>query len=136
MMPAAVVTCWSSSPPLGTMFFRLSLSKPCNASTMNMTSTPILIITMMALTLADSLAPRIRSSEHSTIRMTAGRLRTPPCSGAWDSDSGIVKPKRLSKSSLRYCDQPTATAAAETPYSRRRQAATPMAGSSPRVAYA
>ena len=113
---------------------RLSEFQPWIPSTMNSSSTPILIITMTALTLADSLAPRISSSVHSTIRTTAGRLNMPPCSGACDRFSGMVKPKRLSRSSLRYCDQPTATAAAETPYSSSRQAATPIAGSSPSVA--
>ena len=49
---------------------------------MNSTSTPSLISTITALTFADSLAPRISSSAHSTIRITAGRLITPPCSGA------------------------------------------------------
>ena len=38
----------------------------------NMTSTPSLIITMIALTVADSLAPRISSSAHIAIRMIAG----------------------------------------------------------------
>src|SRR5690606_7617525 len=42
--------------------------------------------------------------------------------------------EQLSNSSFRYCDQPTATAAAETPYSSRRQAATTIATSSPNVA--
>jgi hypothetical protein len=95
-----------------------------------------LIITITALVLADSLAPRISSSVHRPTRITAGRLNTPPCSGACDRLSGMVKPNRLSNSSLRYCDQPTATAAAETPYSSSRHAATPIAGSSPSVAYA
>jgi hypothetical protein len=35
---------------------------------------------------------------------------------------------------LRYSDQPTETAAEETRYSRIRQAATPIAAASPRVA--
>jgi hypothetical protein len=95
-----------------------------------------LISTITALTFADSLAPRIRSSEHSTIKITAGRLSTPPCSGALERESGIVKPKRLSSSSFRYCDHPTATAADETPYSSSRHAATTMATPSPSVAYA
>ena len=41
---------------------------------MNSTSTPSLISTMTALTFADSLAPRISSSVHSTIRITAGQV--------------------------------------------------------------
>ena len=66
--------------------------------------------------------------------MIAGRLTIPPCSGAWDSASGIWKPNRLSSNSFRYCDQPTATAAPDTPYSSSRQPATTIAGSSPSVA--
>ena len=93
-----------------------------------------MMITITALTLADSLAPRISRSMHRAIRITAGRLMTPPCSGACASDSGIVKPNRLSNSSLRYCDQPTATAADDTPYSSSRHAATTMATPSPSVA--
>ena len=89
---------------------------------------------MIALTFADSLAPRSSSDAHIPTRITAGRLRTPPCSGAFDIDSGSVKPNRLSSSSLTYCDQPTATAAAETPYSSSRHAATTIATPSPSVA--
>src|SRR5262245_17636285 len=103
---------------------------------MKNTSTPSLISTMTVLTFADSLAPRISSMVHRKMRMTAGRLNTPPCSGAFEIDSGRVKPNRLSSSSLTYCDQPTATAAPDTPYSSSRQAATAMAGSSPSVVYA
>ena len=91
---------------------------------------------MTALTVADSLAPRISSSAHSPMSTTAGRLITPPASGDWDSDSGIVNPNRLSSSWLRYCDQPTATAAPDTPYSSSRHAATTIATPSPSVAYA
>ena len=58
----------------------------------------------------------------------------PSASGAFESWSGIVNPNRLSRNSLRYCDQPTATAAAETPYSSSRQAATTIATPSPSVA--
>ena len=65
---------------------------------------------------------------------TAGTFITPPCSGACAIAVGIVKPKRLSSTSLRYCDQPTATAAADTPYSSSRQAATTIATASPSVA--
>ena len=133
MIPAAVVI---ASVPNGVKSDRLSDVQPWRPSTMNSSSTPSLIITMIALIRADSLAPRSSSDAQSTIRITAGRLITPPCSGACESDSGIVKPKRLSNTSLRYCDQPTATAAAETPYSSSRQAATTIATPSPRVAYA
>ena len=89
---------------------------------------------MIALTLADSLAPRISSSVQSPTSRIAGRLMMPSASGAFEKLSGIVKPNRLSSSSLRYCDQPTATAAAETPYSSSRHAATIIAMPSPSVA--
>jgi hypothetical protein len=56
---------------------------------------------MIALTFADSLAPRISSDMQRRIRITAGRLNTPSCSGAFERSSGIVKPKRLSNASLR-----------------------------------
>src|SRR5215216_2676039 len=133
MMPAAALIPWK---PSGAKFERLSDSQPESPTTTNSASTATLISTMIALTFADSLAPRRSSAVHSQISTTAGRLKTPPCSGACEIASGIVKPKRLSSSSLRYCDQPTATPAAETPYSSSRQAATTIATPSPRVAYA
>ena len=43
----------------------------------NIASTASLITTMIALTLADSLAPRISSSAHSATSTTAGRLMMP-----------------------------------------------------------
>src|SRR5690349_4677499 len=133
MMPAATLM---PSKPEGAKFDRWFESQPWRPTTTNSASTPSLIITMIALILADSLAPRRSSSVQSQINTTAGRLNTPPCSGAWDIASGIVKPKRLSSSSLRYCDHPTATPAAETPYSSSRHAATTIATASPSVAYA
>ena len=101
-----------------------------------MISTLTLISTMTALTFADSLAPLSSSAVHRPTSITAGRLNTPPCSGACEIESGIVKPNRLSSSSFRYCDQPTATPAAETPYSSSRHAATIIATASPSVVYA
>ena len=47
------------------------------AITMNITSTAILIMTMMAFALADSFEPRISSRQHMKTRMTAGRLMMP-----------------------------------------------------------
>src|SRR5215212_8571814 len=121
MIPAAEVM---PSTPNGVKSDRLSEFQPVTPTTTNRTSTPTLISTMIALTFADSLAPRSSSTTHSQIRITAGRLKTPSCSGACEIDVGIVNPNRLSNSSLRYCDQPTATAAADTPYSSSRHAAT------------
>ena len=131
MMPAAVVM---PDNPNGAKSARLLEFQPVMPMTMNISRTPILISTITVLTVADSLAPRISSRAASRIRMTAGRLMIPPCSGAWERASGIWNPNRLSSSWFRYCDQPTATAAPDTPYSSSRQPATTMAGSSPIVA--
>ena len=104
--------------------------------TMNMMSTAILIATMMALVFADSLTPRISSRAHMMMRITAGRLNTPPCSGALDNALGSWKPNTLLRNWLTYSDHPTATAAPATPHSSSRQAPTPTAVSSPSVVYA
>src|SRR5215211_5629847 len=133
MIPAAAVMPWI---PKGAKSARLLEFQPNKPITMNKTRMLILISTMMVFTVADSLAPRMSSKVQSAIKITAGRLKIPPCSGACDSASGIWKPKRLPSNSLRYSDQPTATAAADTPYSSSRQPATTIAGSSPIVAYA
>ena len=50
---------------------------------------------MMALVFADSLTPRISSRAHMMMRITAGRLNTPPCSGALDNALGIWTPNTL-----------------------------------------
>ena len=62
--------------PKGAKSRRWSASNAVKAMTTNTTSTPSLIITMTALTLADSLAPRISSNAHITISTTAGRFRS------------------------------------------------------------
>src|SRR3954452_21380645 len=133
MIPAADVI---PDTPNGAKSERLSEFQPLTPTTTNSASTPSLIRTITALTFADSLAPRISSSVHRTTRTMAGRLMMASASGAFDSECGMVKPKTLSSSSLRYCDQPTATAAAETPYSSSREAATTMATPSRSVQYA
>ena len=120
--------------PNGTNGVRLPDSQPSSPSTTNRTSTPILVTTMIALIRADSLVPRISSTAHSRTRTTAETLSQPPASGDFDNASGICTPKTLSSNWLRYSDQPTATAAEETPYSSSRHAATPIATSSPMVA--
>ena len=131
MMPAAPVM---PVTPNGAKSAKLSVFQPLIPTTMNSTSTASLISTMVALTAADSLAPRISSSAHRPTSTTAGRLTIPPSSGEFDSTSGIVTSNRLPSSWLRYSLQPTATAADDTPYSSSRQAATPMATTSPSVA--
>jgi hypothetical protein len=131
MMPAAPVI---PVIPNGAKSAKLSEFQPVAPITTNITSTATLMTTMIALTVADSLAPRMSSSAHSATSTTAGRLSTPPPSGDCDSTSGMRNPNRLSSNWLRYCDQPTATAADDTPYSSSRHAATPIATTSPSVA--
>src|SRR3954468_4352937 len=133
MIPAAALM---PLKPSGAKLDRWSEFHPWSPTTTNSASTPSLISTMIALIFADSLAPRRSSNVQSQINTTAGRLKMPPCSGACEIESGIVKPNRLSSSSLTYCDQPTATPAADTPYSSSRHAATTIAMASPSVAYA
>ena len=54
-----------------------SASNAVSPMTMNSTRTLSLMSTMIVLTLADSLAPRISSSVHRTTRTMAGRLTRP-----------------------------------------------------------
>ena len=69
----------------------------------NNASTPNLMITMTVLTVADSLAPRISSSAHMTIKSMAGRLTMPGVSpnGEALSECGSVNPNKLSSSLFR-----------------------------------
>jgi hypothetical protein len=59
----------------------------------------------------------------------------PPSSGDSAIASGIRKPNVMSRNSLRFAPQPTATAATDTPYSRIRSQPMIQATSSPSVAY-
>ena len=129
-MLAAVMT---PPKPDGANGCRFADLNPWMPMAMNMTSTTSLIATMTAFVFADSLTPRISSSAHITMRIMAGRLNIPPCSGALDNALGIWTPNRLSSNWLTYCDQPTAVAAPATPHSSSRQAPTPTATTSPRV---
>ncbi len=58
--------------PNGAKSRRWFASNAVKATITKTTSTPSLIITMMALTLADSLAPRMSNNAHITINRTAG----------------------------------------------------------------
>jgi hypothetical protein len=71
--------------------------------TMNIASTASLITTMIALTRADSLAPRISSSMHRPTSTTAGRFTTPGSAshGAARIACGSSMPVRLRSASLR-----------------------------------
>ena len=91
MIPAADVM---PLVPNGVNSDRLSEFQPCRPSTTNSASTESLISTITVLTRADSLAPRISSRVQSPMRTTAGRLNTPPCSGALEMASGSSKPNQ------------------------------------------
>lgn len=135
IVPAAAVM---PATPLGAKSAKLSEWNPVNAITTNISRTATLMTTMVALTFADSDAPRIRRIAHIATRISAGRFTNPGSTsqGAADRAVGICQLNRFCRSWFRYPLQPTATAAVETPYSRSRQAATPIATTSPSVAYA
>ncbi len=90
---------------------------------------------MIALARALSRTPTISSHVIDITTATATRLTTPPGSeGETEIESGILKPNVMSRNSLRFAPQPTATAATETPYSRIRSQPMIHATSSPSVA--
>lgn len=117
MPPVAAQT---PAAPNGAKSDRLSVFQLVMPTTTNRMRTPILISTMIELARPDSLVPRMSSSMHSSTRTMAGRLSQPPSSGEFDRTSGMLMPNRLSSSWLTYWDQPTATAALETPYSSKQ----------------
>ena len=122
--------------PLGVNGVRLSALNAVNASPMNSSSTTIFSTTMTLLALVLSRTPRINTPVIARTRNAAGMLTIPPSPGGWLSASGSCQPNSVSSSELRYCPQPTATAATDTPYSRMRSQPMIQASSSPRVAYA
>ena len=98
MLAAAVMPAKQSQNPA-----KWSVLNAVNAMMTNISSTPSLMITMMVFTRADSLAPRISSSAHMMMRMTAGRLIVPGSAshGAADNACGICTPNRLSNNLFR-----------------------------------
>src|ERR1700684_1345096 len=119
--------------PKGARSLKLPALNAVNAIAENITRTLILITTITAFALADSLAPRINSSAHIATSAIAARFTTPGSEshGAAEIACGRTNPKTLSRNLLRYCLQPTATAAVDTPYSSSKQAATPIGANSP-----
>ena len=89
--------------PLGAKSAKLSDWKPVNATATNISRTASLMTTIVALTLADSDAPRMSRSAHIATRISAGRLMMPGSvsQGAADSAVGICQPNRLCSSWLR-----------------------------------
>ena len=79
-----------------------------NAIAENSTSTAILIITMTALALADSLAPRINRTAHITTKTIAGRLTMPGSAshGPAEIVCGRTNPKTLSEQFVQILTPP------------------------------
>lgn len=126
---------WTPERPSGMNGVRFPAWKPVRPIARKSTRMQILMPTMTALTLTDSLTPRTRRKQTSATRITAGRLNQPPSwPGAPDSAAGIRTPKARSRNLFRYSAQLTAIAEAETPYSISRQMPTPNATPSPSVA--
>ena len=89
--------------------------------------------TMAALTRALSLTPTISITISSRTIEKAGKLTMPPASGPFVSSGGRPRPIAVS-ALLKYPDQPFATAATETPYSRIKSQAMIQATNSPKAA--
>ena len=118
---------------------------------MTMSTTATLITTMTAFTVADSLTPIMSSRVTAIVMRTAGRLNTavvptPFAAIARFATCTIVPGAALTaagKDSPSWCssvtrlpDQPTATVAAPSAYSRIRSHPITQATNSPSVAYA
>ena len=105
MVPAAAVTPPTPEPK---KLLKWSPLKAVMAMTTKSTSTASLMMTMIALIRADSVAPRSSSSMHKKTSTTAGRLMMPPVAtpsspgmNEVDRAWGIWKPKTESSSWLK-----------------------------------
>ena len=120
--------------PSGANGTRLEPSNAVKATMQKNARMPIFRNTMIVLAVADSLVPRSSRNPHMSTTAIAGTLNTPPFSpGGFANSGGICRPN-VARNSLRYCPQPTATAATETPYSSIRHQPHTHATSSPSVA--
>src|SRR6187455_1598214 len=111
------------------------------AITSNTTAT--LMMTITALTFADSWMPTTSKAVTSTVMSTAGRLKTavtadPSASVMTDPGAALNAAGNWMPTSCRklitYPDHPTATVAAPSAYSRMRSQPMIQATNSPRVA--
>src|SRR5438128_1646173 len=110
---------------------------------MTMMTTPTFTMTIAVLTLADSLIPITINAVTATVMMTAGRLMIASglqpailitVQGAAASDGGKLMPTKSWRKLVRWPDQPTATVAAPSAYSRMRSQPMIQAMNSPSVA--
>src|SRR5215211_2356033 len=127
----------------GTKGTKCPASKKTAPATITSSTTVTLITTTTLLTLADSLTPTTSSAVTSAVMITAGRLNTAvtvapsamatAVPGAALSVAGNCRPIWCS-SVTRLPDQPTATVAAPSAYSRMRSQPMIHATNSPSVA--
>src|SRR2546427_12796116 len=106
-------------------------------------TTPTLTITIAELTFADSLTPITIKTVTASVINTAGRLKIASglhpgalmrVHGAAASDFGIVTPTKSWRNAVKWPDQPTATVAAPSAYSRIKSQPMIQAMNSPSVA--
>jgi len=120
--------------PSGANGAKLLPSKAVNATAQKKMRMASLSSTMTLFIRADSLAPRSSRNMQARTTTTAGMLKTPPFSPGGFANSGGIAMPNVARNSLRYCPQPTATAATETPYSSIRHQPQTQAMISPSVA--
>src|SRR5262249_8642035 len=133
--------CPAFSGMKGCQFAELTYAAPPRIT---ITTTATLMITIAVLTLADSLIPMTIRIVTATVISTAGRLMNDsglqPAAGitvhgAAPTDAGMVMPRKSWRKLERWPDQPTATVAAPSAYSRIRSHPITHAKNSPSVAY-
>src|SRR5690606_20915208 len=100
---------------------------------MNINTTPTFKITNMLLTVDDSFVPRINNKESKHTMIIAGMLIYTPSQGPFKNSGGTERPNVI-KSSLKYCDQLTATVALANAYSKTKAQPIIQAINSPLVA--
>src|SRR5262244_2922186 len=125
----------------GCQFAVLTYAAP---PTITMTTTATLMKTIAVLTFADSLMPTTISAVTTAVMITAGRLKTAvtgPAAvattvpGAAANRAGKSTPTKSCRKLVRFPDQPTATVAAPSAYSRIKSQPITHATNSPSVAY-
>src|ERR1700682_2100584 len=106
-------------------------------------TTPTLTMTIAEFTLADSLTPMTIRTVTAIVMSTAGRLMIASglhpgalinVHGAAASDAGMLTPTKSWRNAVKWPDQPTATVAAPSAYSRIRSQPMIHAMNSPSVA--
>ena len=105
--------------------------------TIKKSTTATLTTTITALTVLDSLVPRISSAVSSRIIAAAGRLAIPGVGSQWlcCHTCGMFQLKSERRMNVKYPDQPTLTVDAPSAYSKTSPQPTIHARTSPSVAY-